>query len=65
MRSYIILTNPLDAMAYLTMKLTKLPPERVIGQAGILDSARMRAFVAADVGVSVENVQCYVTGRSW
>ena len=45
---YIILTNPLDAMAYLTMKLTRLPPERVIGQAGILDSARMRAFVAAE-----------------
>ena len=59
---YIILTNPLDAMAYLTMKLTKLPPEHVIGQAGILDSARMRAFVAEEVGVSVENVQCYVMG---
>jgi malate dehydrogenase len=59
---YVILTNPLDAMAYLTLKLTKLPPERVIGQAGILDSARMRAFVAAELGVSVENVQCYVLG---
>jgi malate dehydrogenase len=59
---YVILTNPLDAMAYLTMKLTKLPPERVIGQAGILDSARMRAFVASELGVSVENVQCYVLG---
>ena len=59
---YIILTNPLDAMAYLAMKLTNLPAERVIGQAGILDSARMRAFVAAELGVSVENVQCYVLG---
>jgi malate dehydrogenase len=59
---YIILTNPLDAMAYLTMKLTNLPPERVIGQAGILDSARMRTFVSAELGVSVENVQCYVLG---
>jgi len=59
---FVILTNPLDAMAYLTMKLTKLPPERVFGQAGILDSARMRAFIAAEVGVSVENVQCYVLG---
>ena len=59
---YIILTNPLDAMAYLAMKLSKLPPERVIGQAGILDSARMRAFVAAELKVSVENVQCYVLG---
>ena len=43
---YIVLTNPLDTMAYLTMKKTGLPRERVIGQAGILDSARMRAFVA-------------------
>jgi malate dehydrogenase len=59
---YVILTNPLDAMAYLTMKLTKLPPTRVIGQAGILDSARMRSFVADEMGVSVENVQCYVLG---
>src|SRR5512137_2748995 len=59
---YIILTNPLDAMAYLAMKLSHLPPERVVGQAGILDSARMRAFVAAELSVSVENVQCYVLG---
>jgi len=59
---YIVLTNPLDAMAYLTMKLSNLPPEKVIGQAGILDSARMRTFVSAELGVSVENVQCYVLG---
>ncbi len=59
---YIILTNPLDAMAYLAMKLSNLPPERVVGQAGILDSARMRAFVSAELGVSVENVHCYVLG---
>ena len=59
---YIILTNPLDTMAYLTMKLNKLPRNRVIGQAGILDSARMRAFVALETGVSVENIACYVLG---
>ncbi len=59
---YVILTNPLDAMAYLVMKLTNLPPEKVIGQAGILDSARMRTFVASELGVSVENVNCYVLG---
>ncbi len=59
---YIVLTNPLDTMAYLTMKLNKLPRERVIGQAGVLDSARMRAFVAQATGVSVENIQCYVLG---
>ena len=59
---YIVLTNPLDAMAFLTMRLSKLPAERVIGQAGILDSARMRTFVSAELNVSVENVQCYVLG---
>src|SRR5688500_7460343 len=59
---YIILTNPLDTMAYLAMKKTGLPRERVIGQAGILDSARMRAFVAMETGVSVENIDCYVLG---
>jgi malate dehydrogenase len=59
---YIVLTNPLDTMTYLTLKKTGLPRERVIGQAGILDSARMRAFVAMETGVSVENIQCYVLG---
>lgn len=58
----VILTNPLDPMAYLAMKVGGLPRERVIGQAGILDSARMRAFVAAEAGVSVQNVSCYVLG---
>lgn len=59
---YIILTNPLDTMAYLAMKKTGLPRNRVIGQAGILDSTRMRAFVAMETGVSVENISCYVLG---
>ena len=59
---FIILTNPLDAMAYLAMKVTGVAPHRVIGQAGILDSARMRAFVAMELGVSVENIHCYVLG---
>jgi len=59
---YIVLTNPLDTMAYLTMKKTGLPRNRVIGQAGILDSARMRAFVSMETGVSVENIDCYVLG---
>ena len=59
---YVVLTNPLDTMAYLTMKIGKLPPHRVIGQAGILDSARLRAFVALETGVSVENINCYVLG---
>lgn len=59
---YIILTNPLDTMAYLAMKVGKLPRERIVGQAGILDSARMRAFVHMETGVSVENIDCYVLG---
>lgn len=59
---FVILTNPLDAMAYLALKAANLPPERVVGQAGILDSARMRAFVALETGVSVENIHCYVLG---
>lgn len=59
---YIILTNPLDVMTYLTWKVTGLPAHRVIGQAGILDSARMQAFVAMELGVSVENINCYVMG---
>jgi malate dehydrogenase len=58
----IVLTNPLDTMAYLAMKIGNLPRARVIGQAGILDSARMRAFVALESGVSVENISCYVLG---
>ncbi|MCK4900385.1 MAG: malate dehydrogenase [Anaerolineales bacterium] len=59
---FIVLTNPLDVMTYLTMKVANIPAYRVIGQAGILDSARMRAFVAMELGVSVENVHCYVLG---
>jgi malate dehydrogenase len=59
---FIVLTNPLDTMAYLTMKAGKLPRERVVGQAGVLDTARMRAFVAMETGVSVESIACYVLG---
>ena len=59
---YIILTNPLDVMCYVTWQKSGLTPNRVIGQAGILDSARMRAFVAMETGVSVQNINCYVLG---
>jgi malate dehydrogenase len=59
---FIVLTNPLDVMTYLSMKVTDIPAHRVIGQAGILDSARMRAFVSMELEVSVENVHCYVLG---
>lgn len=59
---FIILTNPLDVMTYLAMRVGNLPPEKIVGQAGILDSARMRSFVSMELGVSVENVHCYVLG---
>lgn len=59
---YVILTNPLDTMAYMALKATGLPSHRIVGQAGVLDSARMRAFVAMETGVSVENINCYVMG---
>jgi len=59
---FVVLTNPLDTMAYLTMKVGKLPPKCVVGQAGVLDSSRMRAFVALETGISVENIHCYVLG---
>lgn len=59
---FVVLTNPLDVMAYLVMKTANIPSHRVVGQAGILDSARMRAFTAMELGVSVENVNCFVLG---
>jgi malate dehydrogenase len=49
-------------MAYLAMQVAGVDHHRVVGQAGILDSARMRAFVAMELGVSVENIHCYVLG---
>ncbi len=58
----IILTNPLDVMSQAAMMIGGLPRERVIGQAGILDSARMRAFVSMELGISVQNIHCYVLG---
>jgi malate dehydrogenase len=54
--------NPLDAMCWAVHKLSGFPRERVIGMAGILDSARMRMFIAMELGVSVENVSAFVLG---
>jgi malate dehydrogenase len=59
---YIVVTNPLDTMTYLAHKVAGLPRNRIIGQAGILDSARMAAFVAQELNVSIENVQTVVLG---
>jgi malate dehydrogenase len=58
----IPVSNPLDAMAQAVFKLSKFPRERVIGMAGVLDSARMRAFIAKELDVSVENVHAFVLG---
>lgn len=58
----VVVTNPLDSMTYLAYKLAGLPKHRVMGQAGILDSARMAAFIAMEMNVSVENVTTVVLG---
>jgi malate dehydrogenase len=58
----IIVSNPLDAMAQAAYKMSGLPRERVIGMAGVLDSARFRAFISEELKVSVENVTAFVLG---
>jgi len=58
----IVVSNPLDAMAQAAYKLSKFPRERVIGMAGVLDSARFRTFIAEELNVSVENVTAFVLG---
>jgi len=58
----VMVTNPLDLMTYHMQKVTGFPPERVVGQAGILDSARMTHFIAEELGVSNEDVQAMVLG---
>jgi malate dehydrogenase len=58
----IMVTNPLDAMVQLAWKVSGFPPQRVMGMAGILDSARFRTFIALELGVSVENVTAFVLG---
>ena len=58
----IVVTNPLDVMAHLFWKVSGLPKQRVIGMAGILDSARFRAFIAMELGVSGGDVQAMVLG---
>ncbi|MBI3943888.1 MAG: malate dehydrogenase [Chloroflexi bacterium] len=59
---YIVVTNPLDTMTYLAYKVSGLPRERIIGQAGVLDGARFRTFIAQELQVSVENTHAFVLG---
>ncbi len=58
----IMVTNPLDTMTYLAFKRSRLPRERVMGMAGVLDTARFRAFIAMELGVSVEDIQALLLG---
>ncbi len=58
----LVVSNPLDAMCQVVYRLSKFPRERVIGMAGVLDSARMRAFIAQELDVSVENTHAFVLG---
>lgn len=58
----IVVTNPLDVMTQTAFRASKFSKNRVLGMAGVLDSARMRAFIAMEVGVSVENIHAFVLG---
>jgi len=58
----LVVTNPLDAMVYTAKQVSGFPKQRVIGMAGVLDSARMRAFIAQELDVSIENVAAIVLG---
>ncbi|MFN7904575.1 MAG: malate dehydrogenase [Pseudobdellovibrionaceae bacterium] len=58
----IVVSNPLDAMAFVAKQVTGFPRERVIGMAGVLDGARMKSFIAEELQVSVKDVQAFVLG---
>ena len=58
----VVVTNPLDAMAQVALHVSGFPRERVIGMAGVLDTARFRTFIAQELGASVRDVQAYVLG---
>ncbi len=58
----LVVSNPLDAMTYVAYKTSGFPKERVMGMAGALDSARFRAFISIELGVSVENIHGFVLG---
>jgi malate dehydrogenase len=58
----ILVTNPLDAMCWTALQVSKFPKSRVLGMAGVLDTARYRTFIAAELGVSVENITALVLG---
>lgn len=59
---FIIVSNPLDVMTYVALKATGLPRNKVLGMAGVLDTARFRTFISMELNVSVEDVQAFVLG---
>ena len=59
---FILVSNPLDVVTYLSWKTTQLPPDRVMGMAGVLDSARFQTFIAMELGVSPRDVNALVLG---
>ncbi len=58
----IVITNPLDAMVYVMQKVSGLPANKVVGMAGVLDSSRFGLFLARELNISVEDVNCFVLG---
>lgn len=59
---FIVVSNPLDVVTYLAWQTTKLPPNKIMGMAGVLDSARFQTFIAMELGVSVKEVSALVLG---
>jgi malate dehydrogenase len=59
---FVVVTNPLDVMTYLTWQVSKLPPQRILGMAGVLDTARFQTFIAMELGTSIANVHATVLG---
>ena len=59
---FLVVSNPLDVMTYVSLKVSGLDRKRVIGMAGVLDSARFRSFIALELNVSVEDVNAFVLG---
>jgi malate dehydrogenase len=59
----IVVTNPLDAMTYLALRISQFPRNRVMGMSGILDTSRLRSFIAAELSVSVEDVSACILGQ--
>ncbi len=58
----IVVSNPVDVLTYAALKITGFPKDRVMGMAGVLDTARFKAFISMELKVSIENINCYVLG---